>query len=297
MPKTLACQTRIEAIINGAKILVNKNLLDGGNTFAVGLEIHKMKKCIRVFGTSRKRFKAMRRMGVLLLVVSAIPSIGFSRDVVGRVYSEDGNPVKAASVTVQSTVARPSAQSKTLTSADQYKSSTDAQGKFILDLPDGPYTVCVRADKRGLLDSCQWFLSESIIQVREGFSQFKITLHSGLILRIRLNDPQGLLPQDATARFTSPVAARFTVYDALGYSHPVTEISGDDKGRNFEILVPPNLDYGLSVQSQNVDVVDAASGLASRAAAATVNSAKSNLAQTRVYEIVPSVGLDKGKGN
>jgi hypothetical protein len=234
-------------------------------------------------------------MSVLLLIAVSIAPSGLATTVVGRIYTEDGNPVKAASFTVQSTAAAPT--SKGFVSSSQYKYSTDNQGKFVLDLPDGSYSVCVRTDNRGLLDSCQWFLSDSIIQVRPGLPPFKMTLRAGLLMRIRLNDPQSLWSQNSSGSLQSAVSVRFTVYDSLGYSHPVAQVSGDDKGRNFEILVRPDQDYQLSVQSQGLDVVDEAQALASHAPAAAIHSAKSDLARTRVFTIVPSGSVGNGNGN
>jgi hypothetical protein len=237
--------------------------------------------------SSPRQAQGFRYTSVTLVSIAFASAIS-ATTVIGRVYTEDGNPVKSAIVTVQSSVATPSVQSKAVTSGAQYKALTDDQGKFTLNLPNGQYTVCVRADNRRLLDSCQWFLDENVIQVRAGFSPFKVVLRAGLVLRIRLNDPLGLWPQ-VRAPLQSSTAVGFTVYDALGYSHPVIEVSGDDKGRNFEVLVPANRnDYRLAVQGRLVDVVDQAGALASRAVTAPLSSAKSDLAQTRVYEIVPS---------
>lgn len=244
-----------------------------------------MSRRIRVLRLGPHR-RALQYIGMVPVVLAAGASLGSAATLVGRVYAENGNPVKNAFVTVQSTMAAISVQSKTAKSGSQYRSSTDDQGKFTFEIPDGAYTVCVRSDNRALLDSCQWFLSENIIRIQPGLPALKIVLRAGLRLRIRLNDPLNLWPADP--RLRSAAFVRFTVYDGAGYPHPVAQVSGDIKGRNFEALVPPNQSYRVSVQSQGFDVVDEARNIASQAAAVAITTSKTDLAETRVYEIVSS---------
>ncbi|MCU1340164.1 MAG: hypothetical protein JWO19_5745, partial [Bryobacterales bacterium] len=109
-------------------------------------------------------------------------------------------------------------------------------------------------------------------------------------LRIRLNDPSGSVSRLGPK---SDAFVTFIVWDAIGHSHYVREIGGDDKGKNLELLVPLDAALRLNVQNYNVDVLDAVGLSASKAGVGLVSKA-SELGDTRVYQVVPS---GPGRGN
>ena len=233
-----------------------------------------------------------RLAGILGLLFTTYCSL-LAGTLVGRVYSEEGRPVDGVLVSVQPTQA-------TASGLPRSQSVTDVQGTFTVDVADGQYSVCVLSDSKGLLNSCEWSLDQSIVTVVSPFTQFKITLKRGVTLRIRLNDPAKLVSTAVSAPAALAAAASsinasvsFIVWDALGHSHYVREVGGDDNGRNLELLVPSNASIRLSVQNHNVEVLDTTGVSASKTSVAMVASV-SAFGDTRVYQAVPaSVGVGK----
>jgi len=223
-----------------------------------------------------------RRTAVICFLLAVVSSVS-AATLVGRVYSEDGPPVDGALVSAQSTTVMPSG-------LPQKQTVTDAQGKFTLELADGAYSVCVVTDHKGLLNSCEWDLDHSVVTVQSPLTQFKVTLKKGVPLRIRLNDPSGALSRPG---LKNDAFVTFIVWDAVGHSHYVREIGGDDKGKNLELLMPIDAPLRLNVQSYNVDVFDPGGASASKASVGLI-SRVSDLGTTRVYQVVPSGG---GRGN
>jgi len=208
----------------------------------------------------------------------------FATSLIGRVYSDEDRPVEGVVVSAQATKVTPDGLPRNQT-------VTDVQGKFTFDLKDGDYSICVFSDHRGLLNSCEWDLDHSIVTVQSPLTQFKIILKNGVTMRIRLNDPSRVLTRGTAA--ANDAAVNFIVWDALGHSHYVREVGGDDKGKNLELLVPPGAQLRLGVDSRNVDVLDKNGAAASKSSVA-VSAKPVDLGDTRVYQVVPAA-VDKGK--
>jgi len=215
--------------------------------------------------------------GRATLLVLLFATVSSAASLVGFVYSEEGRPVDGVLVTVQSTKMTPSG-------LPRQQAVTDVQGRLNVLVADGEYSVCVSSDYKGLLSSCEWNLSESIVKVAAPLTQFKIILKRGVTLRIRLNDPARLASRLVP---NTDASVTFIVWDAIGHSHYVREVGGDDKGTNLELLVPANVSLRLSAQTRNVDVIDTAGKSASKASVGLV-SRISDLGDTRVYQVVPA---------
>ena len=222
------------------------------------------------------------RIVSLLFLFSWIFSLS-AATLAGRVYSTDGRPVSGAWVSVQPTRA-------TSAGLPRNQTVTDVQGKFSFEIAEGDYSVCVVGDHKGLLNSCEWDLDHSIVTVQSPLTQFKITLKNGATMRIRLNDPSKALAKTSTAANDAMVT--FIVWDALGHSHYAREVGGDDKGKNLELLVPPDAQLRLAVDSRNVDVQDKDGSAASKSNV-PVSARPADLGDTRVYQVVPAA-VDKG---
>jgi hypothetical protein len=223
-----------------------------------------------------------RRTVIICFLLAVISSVS-AATLVGRVYSDDGRPVDGVLISAQPTIV-------TSSGLPQSQTITDTQGKFVLTVAEGEYSVCAVSDHKGLLNSCEWDLDHSVVTVKSPLTQFTLTLQRGVTLRIRLNDPSASLSRLGPKK---DAFVSFILWDAIGHSHYLREIGGDDKGKNLELLVPPDASLRLTVQNYNVDVLDASGISVSKSSVGLVSRA-SDLGDTRVYQVVPVSG---GRGN
>jgi hypothetical protein len=206
----------------------------------------------------------------------------------GRVYSDSGRPVVGALATVQRTVA--------IASYTTYRIVTDAQGKFSLTVPDtATYSVCVGSWSDSLLNSCEWSLAQSLVPIAAGqqTASITLTLRTGAMLRIRLNDPQGLLPSptavtSGTVSSSAP-SVRFGLWSSDGRYHAAIQVSSDSMGQNHQVLLPLNAALNFSVQATGIQVLDQ-SGNPLPVAAPSIGfqSAPGNIAQGLYYQVAKS---------
>jgi hypothetical protein len=206
----------------------------------------------------------------------------------GRVYSDQGRPVAGALASIQRTVAIPSYLI--------YRVVTDAQGKFSVDVPDtATYTVCVSSWNNQLLNSCEWSLPASLVKIAAGqqAASITITLQTGIVLRIRLDDPKSLLPTasaiaDGTVSGAAP-SVRFGLFTSDGRYHAAIQVSSDSLGQNHQIVVPLNVSFSFSIQANGVQVLDQ-TGTQLAVAGASIpsfgfQSSTANLAQGLFYQV------------
>ena len=250
----------------------------------------------------------LRHAGTLALFAWSAPVV-FCATLTGRIYSDQGPPVSNVPVSVQPTIAAS-------TGLTTYMAITDAQGKFTVAVPAGAtYSVCAAEPNRGLLNSCEWSLALSLVQIPANASSARMTLTlvTGVALRFRLNDATGLVPRPgATATATSAngasaastVAAnstpivQFGLLDADGHLHAVREVSGDEQGVTFAILAPLNSNFKLTVQGTNIQVADQ-TGASVLSSTRSVSSSPTAAAQTPIFQataatassVTPSTGI------
>jgi hypothetical protein len=173
----------------------------------------------------------------------------------GRVYSDRGGPVAGVLASIQRTVAS--------SSYTTYRVITDAHGKFSVSVPDtATYSVCVGSLSNQLLNTCEWALGQSLVPIASGqqTASVTITLQTGVILRIRLDDPQGLLPaasaiSNGTVSSSAP-SVRFGAVSSDGRYHAAIQVSSDSTGQNHQILVPLNAPLSVSIQATGVQVLN-----------------------------------------
>lgn len=206
----------------------------------------------------------------------------------GRVVADHGRPVNNALIAVQPTVLGPSG-------ITIYRTTTEAQGRFSLDVPaPGTYTVCVDATQQGLLNNCQWFPNQSTVQIASGQTSPKmdVTLVTGIMLSIRLDDPDKLLPPPGqiSTSTTAPIVS-FGVWDTDGNYHQAVSPSSDNNGRDFQLLLPPGQSLKLSVQAINARVLDQTNTQVSSAPSVSLSTSPSVLAQIKHYRLVAPLVL------
>ena len=205
-----------------------------------------------------------------------------------------------ALASVQRTVAIPSYMT--------YRVVTDAQGKFSLDVPDtATYSVCIGSWGDSLLNSCEWSLAQSLVQITAGqaVASVTITLQTGALLPIRVADPQGLLvaatavTSGVTANgraatgvgvaASAPPTVRFGLWSSDGRFHAAIQVSTDALGQNHQILVPLNAAFNFSIQATGVQVLDQSGNpIAATAPSIAFQSAPSAIAQGLYYQVAKS---------
>lgn len=237
----------------------------------------------------------LRHLARLFLLTSGGVA-SFSATLTGRIYTDQGPPVGGIAVIVQPIVAAP-------TGLVTYPALTDAQGKFVVTVPAGAsYSVCAGSPNQGLLNSCEWSAQQSVVQVAASATaaQIVLTLATGTVMHLRVADSAGLLARPgvaatasgkATAPAADPPAVQFGLWDATGHYHLVPLTSGDDKGVNFEILVPLNADFKLTTQGTSIQVADQAGASALGTPKSVSSRPNGNAAQTLVFQSSPATVL------
>src|SRR5262249_34896323 len=130
---------------------------------------------------------------ILVLVGRALPSS--ASDLNGIVTSSNRKPVAHAIVGVhRSSIDGP------LPTTESHGAITNADGTFtVKNLNDGPYVICVLAPGEELLDPCQWSRPLPIFRLPIT-SKTQITLERGTTIKMRLDDPERLLPTEKNPR-------------------------------------------------------------------------------------------------
>ncbi len=136
---------------------------------------------------------------------------------------------------------------------------TDQAGQFeITNLPAGQYRICVTVPDGPYLDPCKWGTG-TILKVDAGAAvPLKLVLKRGVFLRVRINDPKGLLASEKVTALGGGrliVGVRFGSGAFLG-SEGVSPFPG---GQEYRMVVPAGLPCSLWLFSRNV-LLDDSSG-------------------------------------
>lgn len=111
----------------------------------------------------------------------------------GTVRTSAGEPVRAAVTIHDLTTPRTTGR----TPFDrQFASKSD--GAFLIEsVPPGKYEICVDGPQKAVLDPCVWSPPAPSVTVTEGGSVtgLALTVETGALLRVRVNDREGLLPR------------------------------------------------------------------------------------------------------
>lgn len=119
-------------------------------------------------------------------------------------------------------------------------------------VPSGHYKLCA-APPDGYLDTCLWSGPVDVV-LAPGSSSARenLRLRRGAIVRIRLNDPQSLLPASQTAYVEKGVVAG--VMTATGAFRPARLRSRDATGTDLVMTVPLNTPLSLWISPRQVSV-------------------------------------------
>jgi hypothetical protein len=175
----------------------------------------------------------------------------------GSVMDSQGLPVVGAQVSYQLLVP-PAFSSDGSNSAGSAGTVTaDASGAFLLPaLATGNYALCVTVLSLPYLDPCVW-QQPATAQVSAGTTATQsIVLTKGVFLKVRVNDPAGLLPQLVDGIWTPRKLIVGVKYGNGAYQG--TDNTGvDGGGRDYQLIVPVDVPFKLWLFSRDVVLKDA----------------------------------------
>jgi hypothetical protein len=134
---------------------------------------------------------------------------------------------------------------------------TAADGTFkITGIDDGAYRLCVFGPADEVLDPCQWSDAPPVVRVPVAgvATDVEVEVPRGKTLRIRLDDPDDVVPTPSRARADAYV--QFGARSAAGVFHQARLVSSDGRGHNYELVVPPNADLEFVADARNLDLSD-----------------------------------------
>ncbi len=131
---------------------------------------------------------------------------------------------------------------------------TDASGSFAAaGLPIGDYSLCASVPSTAYLDSCQWKGTVRVTVAASATSNQNVVLQKGVFLKVRVNDPMGLLTQNGPSD-----AGKLVVGVNFGNgAYLGAALTGTDAtGRNYQMAVPAGVPLQLWLFSRQVALTD-----------------------------------------
>lgn len=190
-------------------------------------------------------------LSVLLLCSSVLSALQLTASVEGKVQTEDGKPVPNALVVVM-----PSSPAADAAKFSVHSAMTAEDGNYKVEGPGlGSYVVCVQPADEELLSSCRWTVgARQLTLAAAGKTQgVDLALARGVVLRFRVDDPEGVLPRAA-----KPEAAGIFlpgVWTKQGLFEPAQLRSDDEQGIDFILTVPRGEDLLPYVDARNARIL------------------------------------------
>ena len=178
----------------------------------------------------------------------------------GSITAEDGTPV-AGAVVLYSRITRlvgPVAHARPALGEAVVRSSVsaDTNGVFALSsLPAGDYYLCPEVPSAPYLNPCKWFSTPQVTISAGAVQRPSLVLKRGVFLRVRVNDPAGLLPpvKDSPSRAANLIIG---VVFGSGAFLAATNTRMDQTGRDYQMSIPAGMPLKLWVFSRHVTLTD-----------------------------------------
>lgn len=125
-------------------------------------------------------------------------------------------------------------------------------------LPAGLFKVCAQVPKSDYLEECQWPITSNTVTLSEGQSAKLPTIRvkKGFRLKIRVEDPIGILPRSvAAAQSTGLSVVVFGDRRLFVHAH---RVATDKAGFDYEVLVPFDMPLHFSATSPVLTLSDGA---------------------------------------
>ena len=201
-------------------------------------------------------------MRPLTLAIACLPAcvaqqaqLSLTGSIPGTVSGSDGTIIAGAYVTM---VAVPPYSSGRI-SQTQWAALSDGNGAFVFaGLNGGTYQVCAQVPQTQWLSPCAWGTSPPAVSLSAGqpTSNVSVVMTKGVVVPIRVNDPQQLLAQNEGI---TPGA-----HLLIGIGHPpflfdtAFVASQDAGGRTYQITIPFGFAATLKIYSSFFQISNAA---------------------------------------
>jgi hypothetical protein len=134
--------------------------------------------------------------------------------------------------------------------------AADANGALsVPGLPAGSYSLCASVPSAAYLDPCVWQQPIIVAVSASATTAQTLVLGRGAFLNVRVNDPQGLLPQVIDGLWTPRRLSLGVVY-ASGAYQAAQNTSVDPAGRDYQLIVPAGVPLVLRLFSHDVALAD-----------------------------------------
>jgi len=178
----------------------------------------------------------------------------------GSVTAEDGAPVPGAvvlyhrvtrSVRVGGHLQPPPGEAVVRSTVP-----SDTNGVFALsNLPAGDYLLCAEVPSAPYLNPCKWSSSPKVTILPGTVNRPALVLKKGVFLRVRVNDPAGLLPPVKDG----PLGAANLIIGVIfadGAYLGAANTSTGRAGREYQMSIPAGVPLKLWVFSRHVTLTD-----------------------------------------
>lgn len=139
----------------------------------------------------------------------------------------------------------------------QNRAPADANGAAAVpNLPSGDYVLCGGVPGLAYLDPCKWATPPRVTVAAAASTRFTLVLTKGIFLKVRINDPKGLLPKvkDGPLRAGNLIVG---VNFRNGAFHGAENTSVDPAGRDYQMIVPAGEPLRVWLFSRDVALTDA----------------------------------------
>ena len=190
--------------------------------------------------------------GALVSTLLAGHALGAPASIEGTVKNSSGKGLRASIVLHDLSTPRTTGN---VPFDRQFASKGD--GSFLIGfVPPGKYEFCVSAMNERVLDPCVWTNSAVVVTVASGQSLTGVVVpvETGVLLQIRVNDPQGLLPAPKGG-VVGDVLKVGVVRSNKQYLH-ARAMSVDVNGRDHYLVVPAKEQFEIFASSSKFSVSD-----------------------------------------
>jgi len=134
--------------------------------------------------------------------------------------------------------------------------TTDASGEFlVVGLPPGNYALCANVASAAYLDPSTWQQPIRVTIPPGGSVSQTVILTKGVFLKVRVNDPMGLLPQTVDGVWTSRKLLVGVQY-ARGAYQGAQNTGVDAGGHDYQLVIPTGQPFKLRLFSRDVALKD-----------------------------------------
>lgn len=205
---------------------------------------------------------------VIAFIGSGVLATAQTGSIQGTVANGQGSPIKGAVVSYHRLATYVSAAPQPFAAGQQSSAGTPrlAPGEIPIDravttdalgghksglLVAGTYTLCVDVPGQPYLDPCRWSTAPSASVSENRISTLNVVIQKGVYVRIRVNDPQRLLPSSEKHPLDFPHLTA-GVFFGTGAFQAAQRSAVDSGGQDYSLAVPMRTPLTLWIFSRDV---------------------------------------------